>query len=471
MDSQVVLGGRVSGGRLATLLGSWRQGSRRGAADLAAAIELQVNDGHLPVGTRLPAERELAEALGVSRTLIGTALDRLREHGVVSSRRGAGSWISSPGSPGTDPGPPSSGLMDFLRAAPVAPPGLVHAVDAARERLPAELGGIGYSERGLPVLRERIAQRYTERGLPTTPAQIMITNGAHHAFVLVLRMLTAPGDRVLVEQPTYPNAIEAVRAAHTLPVPVALGEEGWDLDGIEAALRQAGPRLAYFMVDFHNPTGLRLDDEGRERLAAVLSRSRTPAVIDETLVELDLAETAAPRPFSAGDFSILVGSSSKSHWGGLRIGWLRAAEDVLARLSSARYGLDLGSPVFEQLVLAELLADPETARWRQEEARRQRDVLAAALRIRCPQWSFRLPDGGLSLWCKLPEPISTRLAIAAARHGVHIAPGSRFAVHGGLERWLRVPFSQPPHRLDEAVRRLAAAAASVHGITAELPVT
>ncbi|WP_246127556.1 PLP-dependent aminotransferase family protein [Amycolatopsis rhizosphaerae] len=471
MNPQVVLGGRISGGRLATLLGSWRHGGRQGAVDLATAIELQVADGHLPVGTRLPAERELAEALGVSRTLIGTALDRLRELGVVSSRRGAGSWITSPGRPGPDPGPSSPGLIDFSRAAPYAPPGLVRAVDAARERLPAELGGIGYLERGLLVLRERIAQRYTERGLPTTPDQIMITNGAHHAFVLVLRMLTAPGDRVLVEQPTYPNALEAVRAAHALPVPVALGDDGWDFEGIEAALRQAGPRLAYLIVDFHNPTGLRLDDEGRERLATVLSRSRTPVVIDETLAELDLAETVAPRPFSAGDFSILVGTSSKSHWGGLRIGWLRAAEDVLARLSSARYGLDLGSPVFEQLVLAELLADPEALRLRREEVRRQRDVLARAVPQHCPQWSFRLPDGGLSLWCRLPEPISTRLAIAAASHGVHIAPGSRFAAHGGLERWLRVPFSQPPDRIEEGMQRLAAAAASVHGVAAGLPVT
>jgi DNA-binding transcriptional MocR family regulator len=471
MDLRTVVGGRISGARLATLLGAWRRGGRQGAADLAAAIELQVLDGHLPIGTQLPAERELGQALGVSRTLIGAALDRLRETGLVASRRGAGSWITSARAGGLEPAPPEPGSIDLARASPTAPAGMINAVEAARRLLLDELGSTGYTDRGLPLLRERIAQRYTERGLPTAPEQIMITNGAHHGFVLALRMLTGPGDRVLVEQPSYPNALEAVRAAHGIPVPVALGEDGWDLAGIEAALRQVAPRLVYLILDFHNPTGFRLDDAGRERLAVILARTHTPVVIDETLVELDLAGGAAPRPFSAGEWSILVGTSSKSYWGGLRIGWIRAAEDLLSRLSSARFGLDLGSPVFEQLVLAELLTDAESLRRRRQEVRRQRDTLEEAVRTYCPEWTFRLPDGGLSLWCKLPEPVSTRLAVAAAGHGVQVAPGSRFGVHGGLERWLRLPFSQPPDRLTEAVRRLGIAAGSLRGPGIELPVT
>ncbi|HVV11156.1 PLP-dependent aminotransferase family protein [Amycolatopsis sp.] len=464
MNSASVLGGRISGHRLAALLGDWRR-SRRGATDLASAIELQVLDGHLPVGTQLPAERELADALGASRTLIGSALDRLREGGLVESRRGSGSWITSPQRHrGINPASSdSTDLIDFVCASPSAASGMTRAFDAARVLLADELVSPGYGDRGLPILRERIAARYTERGLPTSPSQIMITNGAHHAFVLALRMLAGPGDRVLVEQPTYANALEAIRAAHAIPVPVALDRDGWDLDGIEATLRQAGPRLAYLIVDFHNPTGLRLDDEGRERLAAMLTASRTPAVIDETLVELDLDGGPAPRPFAAGDWAILVGTSSKAYWGGLRIGWIRASEDLLARLSSARFGLDLGSPVFEQLVLAELLADPEPLRLRREEVRSQRDVLAAAVREHCPEWTFRLPSGGFWLWCALPEPMSTRLAVAAAGHGLQLAPGSRFGAHGGLERWIRLPFSQPPERLREAVRRLALAEAAVRG--------
>ncbi|WP_410562021.1 PLP-dependent aminotransferase family protein [Amycolatopsis sp. cmx-4-61] len=477
MDAGLPVGGRISGPRLAVMLGSWRQGgSRQGAADLAAAIELQVLDGQLPLGTRLPAERELADALGASRTLIGAALDRLRENGFVASRRGAGSWIAAPGRRRRGPlAPASEGSIDFTHASSPAVPGTAAAVDAARVRLAAHLGDHGYQERGLLALREQIAQRYTERGLPTTPAQIMVTNGAHHAFVLVLRMLAGPGDRVLVEQPTYPNALEAIRAAHAIPVPVALdpsGARGWDIAGVDAALRQASPRLAYLVVDFQNPTGLRLDAEGRARLGTVLARARTPVVVDETLVELDLAGDPrhGPPPLAAfaGDLVICVGSASKTHWGGLRLGWIRASEDLLGRLVSARYAVDLGSPVFEQLVLTELMADETVLDRRRAELRGYRDALAGAVHRYLPDWTFTLPDGGLSLWCRMPEPVSSRLAVAAASHGVQVAPGSRFGVHGGLERWIRLPFSLPPDRIDEAVRRLSAAEASVRGTPASL---
>ncbi|WP_370970230.1 PLP-dependent aminotransferase family protein [Amycolatopsis sp. cg9] len=471
MEAAVPLGGRISGPRLAVMLGSWRQGSRQGAADLAAAIELQVLDGQLPLGTRLPAERELADALGASRTLIGAALDRLRENGFVASRRGAGSWVAAPGRRRRGPlAPAGGGSIDFTHASSPAIAGTAAAVDVARGRLADHLGDHGYQERGLLGLRERIARRYTERGLPTTPAQVMVTNGAHHAFVLVLRMLAGPGDRVLVEQPTYPNALEAIRAAHAIPVPVALdpsGERGWDIAGVDAALRQASPRFAYLVVDFQNPTGLRLDTGGRERLGAVLNRARTPVVVDETLVELDLEGDPldGPPPLAAfaGDLAICVGSASKTHWGGLRLGWIRASEDLLGRLVSARYAVDLGSPVFEQLVLTELLDDESALTRRRAELRGYRDALAGAVHQHLPDWTFTLPKGGLSLWSRMPEPVSSRLAVAAASHGVQVAPGSRFGVHGGLERWIRLPFSLPPETMEQAVRRLSTAEASVRG--------
>ncbi|MEV0065567.1 MULTISPECIES: PLP-dependent aminotransferase family protein [unclassified Amycolatopsis] len=484
MTSHLPLGSRVSGTRLAVLLGEWRRrGSRQGAADLAAAVELQVLDGQLPIGTRLPAERELADALGVSRTLIGAALDRLRSTGVVASRRGAGSWISGAGHRSAAPAQHErDGLIDLARAAPPALPGLINAVDAARRDLVEHLSGNGYLTGGLPLLRERIAERYTARGLPTSPDQVMLTAGAYSAFVLCLRMLAGPGDRVLVEQPTYPNAIDAVRAAHALPVPVALDPvRGWDLTGIEAALRQASPRFGYLVVDFQNPTGLRLDAAGRERLGGLLARSRTPVVVDESLVELDYEGDPldAPPPLAAfaGDLALTVGSAAKSQWGGLRLGWIRASAELLDRLLSSRFAVDLGAPVFEQLVLASLL-EPEgyaALAQRRVDFRLQRDSLIDAVHAYCPEWTFEVPAGGLSLWCRLPEPMSTRLAVSAANHGVQLAPASRFGVHGGLERWLRLPFGLPPDQLLEAVRRLSLAVESVRGYAdvpaANVPVT
>jgi DNA-binding transcriptional MocR family regulator len=461
--------GHVTGQRLAQLLGFWRRhGSRRGSADLAAGIRLLVLDGRLPAGTGLPAEREVAAALEVSRTMVATAWEALRADGFVVSRRGAGSWTALPvhrAQPADDPFD-SRDLVDFARAVPAAIPGLAAAVAAAAPRLAAELSGHGYYELGQPELRARIADRYTARGLPTKPEEILVTNGSHHVLAMALRLLAGPGDRVLVEQPTYPNAIDAIRAAHAIPVPVPVTEDGWDLDGIEAALRQAAPRLAYLIVDFHNPTGLRLDEAGRARLAAALRHARTPAVVDEAHVELELdgdpLDGPPPLAAFAPDWVIAAGSASKSHWGGLRLGWVRAPAELVNRLGAARRGLDLGSPVLEQLVLAELMADPDLAlRERRAQMAGRRDVLAAAVRAGLPEWSFRMPAGGLSLWCRLPAAVSTRLAVIAQNYGVRVVPASRFAVQGGLEGWLRLPFTQPPEALRDGVRRLALAAASV----------
>lgn len=450
--------------RVAQLLGNWRRhGSRQGAADLAAAIRLLVLDGRIPAGTPLPPERELAAALDVSRTMIASAWDRLKGDGLVVSRRGAGSWTAIPSVGGISDPPVTDDSIDLARAAPPAIAGFTAAAEAALPRLAVELPRHGYYEQGHPDLRELLAQRYTERGLSTTPDQILVTTGAHAALAMALRLFTGPGDRVLIEQPTYPNAIESIRAVNAVPVPVAMTEEGWDVEGIEATLRQAAPRLAYLVVDFHNPTGHRLDAAGRQRLGAAFRRTRTQVIIDETQVELDFTDSAPP-PFGAfgGDLVIATGSASKSHWGGLRIGWIRASSDIVTRLVATRRALDLGSPVFEQLVLTELLAGSrEPLLERRTQLVEQRNVVVTAVREWCPDWTFRVPDGGLSLWFRLPAPVSTRIAAVAQNFGVRVVPGSFFTPHGGLERWLRVPYTQPADILREATRRLAAAAASV----------
>ena len=465
----MIPGGRVSARRLAELLGAWRSpNGRQAASELAGGVRLLAREGRLPAGTRLPAERELAGALAVSRTLVTSAMDLLRTDGVVASRRGAGSWIVVPGH--TRPGEPADNheLIDLARASPEAVPAMADAVAAAADRLPAHLRGHGYQPHGLPELRAAIAARFDARGLATAPDQIVVTTGAHHAFGLLLRLFVHPGDRVLVEQPTYPNALDAIRASSALAVGVAMTEDGWSLDGIEAALRQSAPKLAYFVPEFHNPTGHRMTGEDRARLGTLLRRTRTIGVADETLFELDLDgdPLAGPAPLAgrAPDQVVTIGSASKSHWGGLRIGWVRAPMDMVNRIIGVRATMDLGAPVFEQLVLAELLADPEPAlRQRRAELARRRDLLLAALATHCPQWIVRRPAGGLVTWCELDEPVATRLAVAGESYGLRLVPGSRFGVDGGWERWLRVPFTLPPHVLTDAVTRLGNLAHAVGG--------
>lgn len=468
---------RLRGRKLAQLLGSWAMDQRPSSSALHSAVRQSVLDGRLAPGTRLPAEREFAEAVGASRTLVTSALERLRADGFVESRRGAGSWVVLPeggteaGSGGWFP-PKNAEAINFAQATPAAPPELTAAIEAARSRFTEQIGDHGYQPHGLRALRERIADHFTRRGLPTGPHQVLVTNGAQHAFALTLRMLIAPGERVLVEHPTYPNALEAIRAVNATALPVPMVGGDWDPELVEATLSQGSPRLAYLIPDFQNPTGALMSGGNRDRLAAALRRHRTTAVVDETLVDINLSADTVPPPMAsfAEDHVISIGSASKSFWGGLRLGWVRAPEEFVHRMVLGRAAVDLGSPVFEQLVLAELL-DGAAPRLRQRchELAERRDELAATVRELCPQWSFRIPDGGLSLWCDLGRPISSKLAVAAEQHGVRMASGARFAVHGSLEHYARLPYTLPADRLRTAVSKLALAWAAVGGTDAADP--
>lgn len=468
----------LSGAHMARLLGRWRSAAP-GYRALADAIRLLVLDGRLPLRTRLPGERDLARALGVSRATATAAYAELRAAGFLASRRGAGSWVRLPADaaePATaSAAAPAGEPIDLATAASPAPVRALHAaLVAATAELPRHLPQLGYDAAGLPDLRAAIAAHLTRRGAATAPAQILVTAGAQQALVLVLYALTAPGDRVLVEAPTYPAALDAMRSRGVRPVPAALTPQGWDLEAIATTLRQAAPRLAYLQPEHHNPTGLTLAAADREPLVALARATRTPLVVDETMAELRLEGSPPAPPLAAldpdGETVIATGSMSKAFWAGLRVGWVRASPALVARLARARAALDLASPVIEQLIAREWLrdADPLIAS-RRLSLRAQRDALLEALAAELPGWRVARPSGGLSVWVELDSPQSTALAALAIHHGVRLAAGPRFGVDGAFERFVRIPYGLPATTLEEAVRRLAAAWRAVRTGTADEP--
>jgi DNA-binding transcriptional MocR family regulator len=474
--------------QLVRLLGDW-QGARAGGpgravapgyARLAAALRALLLDARVPAGARLPAERRLAAALGLSRTTVAAAYRLLREEGYLASRQGSGSVTALP--PGrlrrhaswVPAVPDDEDALDLALASPEACPEVPAALAAALESLPAYLHGHGYDSYGLPVLREAVARRYTARGLPTAPEQIFVTSGAQHALDLLLRCLVSPLDPVLVESPTYPNTLDALTGARARVVAVGLAPEGWDVEGLEAALRQSLPRLAFLMPDFHNPAGHLMSARDRAALAAAAAAVGTRLVVDETFAELPLGEgPALPAPLAAWDPAgqvITIGSMSKAYWAGLRVGWVRADPGLAARLQAARGPSDLASPVVEQLAAAWLLERAEILLpARRESLTRRRDTLAAALAEQLPAWSFRIPGGGLSLWARLDGPVSSALAHAAERYRLRLVPGPRFGAGANLECYLRLPFTLPEAELLDAVARLAAARVGLGPAAAAVP--
>jgi DNA-binding transcriptional MocR family regulator len=433
---------------------------------LAESLRVVITDGRIPAGVRLPSERQLTEVLGVSRTTVTRAYAQLRDHGFLVSRQGSG-WVTTlPQARGRrgdhllPVGDQPLGKIDLTMAAPAGGEGIMAAYRWAVEQLPGHLAGAGYHPAGLPELREAVAALYGSRGLPTDPDQIMITPGALAAVAIAARALVRPGARVLLESPVYPNAIATFARAGARISGVDAGGAGeadgtW-ADALGTAARQLSPAVAYLIPDFHNPTGALRSDSDRERAADALRRAGTTAVIDESNVLLGLDGQPMPAPFAAHLAGALsAGSLSKPFWGGLRIGWLRVPPGRLDEVARARLSLDLGCPVLEQLAATRLLGDRHLLEQRREQLRVSRDAALAALARHLPDWSVRRPSGGLHLWCELPGALSSELVARAEKRDVVLAAGPEFAPEGGLDRFVRVPFTQPADVLADAIARLA----------------
>ena len=279
----------------------------------------------------------------------------------------------------------------------------------------------------------------------------------------MLHTLLRRADRIVVDIPSYPHAIDAFRDAGARIEPLAMPEARPNIEEWERVLRTSRPEFAYVMPDFHNPTGSSLDADERRRLVAASAASGTVLLVDETTAELAIDPGVVHPPLAAmatgtGARVITVGSVGKTVWHGLRIGWIRADSRTVAAIAAARPARDLGTPVLEQLVVSELL--PDFGRVLAHRARQlgaTRDAVVDRLRTDLPDWRVPVPAGGLCIWVTLPDARSSLLVPAAAALGVRITAGPRFGLDGAFERQLRIPIGGAPEPTAAAVGVLAEA--------------
>ena len=457
---------RISARALSAALGGWR--TREPAYEaLADGIRLLCLDNRIAPRTALPAERELSAALSLSRSTVAAAYRSLRDSRHIASTRGSGS-VTLP-LRRTDPGGAafSAGAIDLQQASPPAWPGLAGLMSEVGLSASSIVARTGYDVLGRIELREAIAARYSERGIPTSPQEIIVTTGAQSAIHLLAAVLLGRGDRVLIETPTYPHAADALRRADArlVGVPVTTSE-GWDLDRAEQAFARTLPVLAYLMPDFQNPTGRSMSAFERATILQAAERAGTILVLDETTADLDVDRGPMPAGFVDGDpYSVVrVGSLGKTVWGGLRVGWIRADADLVRRLVSARPAQDLGTPEFEQAVAAAVFPQfAAVVSQRSHVLREGRDAVTAALGEALPQWHIPHADGGVSLWLELDAPLSSALVMDVRSRGLLLSAGPRFSVEGGHDRHLRIPFTAAPDELVRAVDILAEAWPRVRG--------
>ncbi len=180
---------------------------------------------------------------------------------------------------------------------------------------------------GDPPQREAIAARLTARGLPTGADDVLVTSGSQQALTLVAAVLLEPGDRVLVEEPSYLAALQAFALAGAQPVPVPCDEDGIDVEAAAALAAEHRPKLLYTIPTFQNPTGRTLGLERRRALAALAERSGLWLVEDDPYGELRYRGEALPSIATlpgAEDRTLALSTLSKIAAPGLRIGWVRA---------------------------------------------------------------------------------------------------------------------------------------------------
>nr|WP_055505568.1 PLP-dependent aminotransferase family protein [Nonomuraea pusilla] len=402
---------------------------------LAGALADLATTGLLAPGSRLPSERELAQAVGLSRGTVAAAFNVLCEEGLCERRHGSGTYLLG--------APTFSGLLQ----AGAAPADLSTSVvpDPSHLRMPAldpadllrAPSGHGYDALGDPRLRAMLG------------GDVLVTGGAQQGIDLAVRVLVRPGDRVLVGDPTYGGALSVLRRAGAHAAAVDLTSPG----AVAGAIDRYRP-AAVFAMGVENPTGAVPD----LRHLPELAREHDVVLVEDRTLAAVVHEGAPPEPLAAlhPEGTITVGSLSKVLWGGLRVGWLEAPEPLLARLVEAKLDADLATSAVSQRLAADLLELNPPGPWLAE-LRRRRDRFAAALAARLPAWSWTLPAGGLSLWVRLPGVDTDRFAELAREHGVAVAPGSLFSPDGRHRDRLRLSFALPPDLLDRAVTALAAA--------------
>ena len=210
------------------------------------------------------------------------------------------------------------------------------------------------------MLRAAIADRFTARGLPTAPDQILVTSGALHATALVLAALVGPGERVLVEHPTYPNVLHALTNVGARPVPVSMGRGpgrrlGSGADHRGGARRRAAAGLPRSPTSRTRPAPSSIGPAGpgwSSWPAAPAPRCWWTRSLAELNLDVPAEVPVAAHGAADSPLVLTVGSASKMAWGGLRVGWVRTSAAMVRRLTATRASMDLGGPVLDQLVVS-----------------------------------------------------------------------------------------------------------------------
>ncbi len=445
-----------------------------------AHVSGRIAERGLAPGARLPSIRALARERGISNATVVEAYERLAAQGLVTARPGSGFFVAGRVRPALverlpareraidplwvmrqalEPGegvlrPGCGWVPDAWMPADAVRAGLRRAARAEAHPLVAYADPLGF-----PPLREHLAERLAGRGIPATPDGLLLTDSGTQAIDLVLRALLRPGDGVLVDDPCYFNFLGLLAAHGARAIGVPMTPRGPDLAAFASAARAHRPRLYLTNAGLQNPTGVSLSPAAAHRLLRLAEAYDLTIVEDDILADLE-PEPPTPRLAALDGLERVVhlASFSKTLSAAVRTGFVAARPDRIEALADLKLATSFGHSDLSARLVHGLLTDGtyrrHAAGLRARLARALPPVARALERAGLALWHE--PRGGLFLWAALPEGLdSGRVAQAAMRRGVVLAPGDAFSVGRSAGRYLRFNVAQglPP----EAEAALAAA--------------
>jgi 2-aminoadipate transaminase len=303
----------------------------------------------------------------------------------------------------------------------------------------------------------RHAKRY---GITAGPENILVTCGSQQALDLIGKVFIDPGDRVIVEKPTYLGALQAWNAYEANLIGVSTDADGIRIDELEKTL-DVGGKFVYVMPNFQNPTGVTLSLERRKRLVELAAQYQVPLIEDDPYGQLRYEGKHITPLFALdGQDVIYLSTFSKILSPGLRLGWIIAPPDIIHRLVQAKQGTDLHTSTLIQMVVYEVAHGgflDRQVRTIRSVYHERRDAMLSAMKKHFPagvRWTQ--PHGGLFLWVTLPAPLdSAEVLREALKEKVAFVPGASFYPDGSGSNTMRLNFSySKPPIIEEGIRRL-----------------
>lgn len=328
---------------------------------------------------------------------------------------------------------------------------------------------------GYQPLREMVLRHFDRYGIPCSLKNVVMTAGSQQALDLIGKIMLDPGDKIIVEEPTYLGALQAWNAYQAAYITVPTDDDGMKTEELEEILKTGEGKFIYALPNFQNPTGRTMSYQRRIELIELAERYNTPIIEDDpygqlrfegehetSLIVLDAQarNKAADEPFVTGNV-IYLSTFSKTLCPGFRVAWMIGPEEVIARVVQAKQGSDLHTGSFSQVVAHETARGgfvDDHVRTIRKVYKERRDLMLSLLEELLPvdvQWTH--PKGGLFLWITLPEGMdTTQLLDKAVEQKVAFVPGRPFYPLGGGENTMRINFSfMTPDKIEEGTKRLA----------------